>query len=430
MTATPSVPGTVLADLERTRVWQEDFYRDLHQHPELSHQERAHRRGWPQRLREVGLRGARRRRRHRRRRDLCATASGPDGAAARRHGRAPGPGADRPRTTPAPAAATDANGNRGPGHARLRTRRARDLPARRGRAARRAPRTWAGTLVALFQPAEELGDGARPMVEDALAELVGRVDVALAQHVLPLPGGAGRHAVGPVLSAADSLRVTVLRARRPRLDAAGLGRPGGAGRDDRRAAADRRLPRGRPRPTPAVLTVGSIQAGTKSNVIGDHAVLQLNVRTYDEQTRTAVLDAIRRIVIAECQASGSPQRPGVRALRPVPADRQRRGHDRAGFARPSTQHFGDRSGEPCRCRPPARTSATSPARSASRTPTGASAASTPDAYRRPQEAGRLARTSRSTTPPTFAPVIQPTLDTGTAALVVAALAWLAKPQSP
>src|SRR6185437_2006774 len=59
----------------------------------------------------------------------------------------------------------------------------------------------------------------------------------------------------------------------------------------------------------AVLTVGSIQAGTKSNIIPDQAVLQLNVRTYSDQTRTTVLEAIRRIVIAECQASGSPKDP-------------------------------------------------------------------------------------------------------------------------
>src|SRR3954467_15879808 len=55
--------------------------------------------------------------------------------------------------------------------------------------------------------------------------------------------------------------------------------------------------------------VGSIHAGTKSNVIGDHAVLELNVRTYDEQTRSTVLEAIRRIVVAECQASRSPADP-------------------------------------------------------------------------------------------------------------------------
>src|SRR6478609_10987521 len=69
---------------------------------------------------------------------------------------------------------------------------------------------------------------------------------------------------------------------------------------------------GRPETAPeetAVLTVGSIAAGTKSNVISDHAVLQLNVRTYSDATRTAILDAIDRIVVAECQASRSPKDP-------------------------------------------------------------------------------------------------------------------------
>src|SRR5439155_18121436 len=47
---------------------------------------------------------------------------------------------------------------------------------------------------------------------------------------------------------------------------------------------------------PAVLTIGSIRAGTKSNVIDDHAVLQLNVRSYNDQTRDTILAAIRRIV--------------------------------------------------------------------------------------------------------------------------------------
>ncbi|EQD43781.1 amidohydrolase, partial [mine drainage metagenome] len=58
---------------------------------------------------------------------------------------------------------------------------------------------------------------------------------------------------------------------------------------------------------PVVLTVGSIQAGCKSNVISDHAIIELNVRTYSEPTRTSVLAAIHRIVDAECQASGTLQ---------------------------------------------------------------------------------------------------------------------------
>jgi len=56
-----------------------------------------------------------------------------------------------------------------------------------------------------------------------------------------------------------------------------------------------------------VLTVGSLQAGTKGNVIPDQAIIKLNVRTYDEGVRKHVLAAIERIVNAEAAASGAPK---------------------------------------------------------------------------------------------------------------------------
>jgi metal-dependent amidase/aminoacylase/carboxypeptidase family protein len=59
----------------------------------------------------------------------------------------------------------------------------------------------------------------------------------------------------------------------------------------------------------AVVTVGSCHAGTRSNVIPDFAVLELNVRSYSSATRQRMLDAIKRIARAECQASGSPKDP-------------------------------------------------------------------------------------------------------------------------
>ena len=60
---------------------------------------------------------------------------------------------------------------------------------------------------------------------------------------------------------------------------------------------------------PAVLTVGSVTAGTKANIIADRAELQINIRTYSEATRSTILAAIRRIVTAECAASNSPREP-------------------------------------------------------------------------------------------------------------------------
>ncbi|MGH3582950.1 MAG: amidohydrolase, partial [Mycobacterium sp.] len=133
---------------------------------------------------------------------------------------------------------------------------------------------WSGTAVALFQPAEEVGNGARAMVEDHLGELIPKVDVALAQHVLPGPAGVvGTHS-GPFLSAADSMRITVH-------GRGGHGSMPQATVDPVVLAAmivirlQTVISRETAPGETAVLTVGSIAAGTKSNVISDHAVLQL-----------------------------------------------------------------------------------------------------------------------------------------------------------
>jgi amidohydrolase len=72
-----------------------------------------------------------------------------------------------------------------------------------------ARHVWQGSVVALFQPAEELGDGARRMVDDGLAKVVGHVDVAFGQHVLAMPAGVVGTRPGSALSAADSMRITV-----------------------------------------------------------------------------------------------------------------------------------------------------------------------------------------------------------------------------
>ncbi len=60
---------------------------------------------------------------------------------------------------------------------------------------------------------------------------------------------------------------------------------------------------------PAVVTIGSLRAGTKGNVIPDEAVLKINVRSFDEVVRARVLAAIKRIVTAEATASRAPEPP-------------------------------------------------------------------------------------------------------------------------
>ena len=420
--AKPSAASAVLAGLDDLRAEQEEFYRSLHQHPELSGQEHQTAAAVAERLQQAGFRGAPGGRRDRGGRGAGQRRRS-HGAAAGGHGRAAGAGGDRP------ALREHRHGHRrrrqpGAGDARLRSRRARDLSARRRPAARRQQQAWGGTLVALFQPAEETGDGARGMVDDDLAGIVPSVDVAFAQHVMPFPAGrVGTHA-GPILSAADSMRITV------------HGR--GAHGSMPQAAVDPvvlaamivvRLQTVVAREVPptetAVLTVGSIQAGTKSNVIPDSAQLQLNLRTYSDATRTTMLDAIRRIVTAECQASGSPRDPEFELFDRFPlTDNDPATTERvAGGVRGLLRR-------PCRDRSPQQ----SASEDFSDIPNALGVPYTywciggidPDTYHRAEQAGRVAQDIPVNHSATFAPVLQPTLDTGTQALVVAALAWLAR----
>jgi hippurate hydrolase len=412
--------GTVLAGLDGIREQQEDLYRTLHQHPELSHQEHRTAAAVGERLQQAGF--------------LVHAAVGGDGVVgvlANGDGPAVLLRADMDalpvrEETGLPYASTatavDAEGNQVP----LMHACGHDVHVTClvGAAQLLAGDTsaWRGTLVVLFQPAEETGDGARAMVDGDLAALLPRIDVALAQHVLPFPAGQVGTRPGPLLSAADSMRISL------------HGR--GAHGSMPQAAVDpvvlaamivvrlqtvvaRELP---PTET-AVLTVGSIQAGTKSNVIPDSAQLQLNLRTYSDSTRTTMLNAIRRIVTAECRASGSPQDPEFELFDRFPVtDNDADATQRVAAA--FSDFFGDRAG------PIAQQSASE---DFSDIPDALGAPYTywciggvaPDSYAAAERAGRVAQDIPVNHSATFAPVLQPTLDTGTQALVVAALAWLA-----
>jgi hippurate hydrolase len=57
---------------------------------------------------------------------------------------------------------------------------------------------------------------------------------------------------------------------------------------------------------PAVVTVGSIQGGTKHNIIPDEVKLQLTLRSYSDRVREHTLEAIKRICRGEAIAAGIP----------------------------------------------------------------------------------------------------------------------------
>ncbi|MBV1856041.1 amidohydrolase [Catellatospora tritici] len=177
---------------------------------------------------------------------------------------------------------------------------------------------WSGTVTVVLQPAEELAQGAAAMVADRLFERIPRPDVVLGQHVAPIPAGVIGLRPGPAFAATDSLRVTlhgagghgsrpettvdpVVMAAATVLRLQGIVAREVSGNDT------------------AVVTVGALNAGTKNNIIPDDAELLLSVRTFDPAVRTRVLAAIERIVRAEAQASGAPEEPRIEATESAPA---------------------------------------------------------------------------------------------------------------
>src|SRR3954467_11973444 len=169
---------------------------------------------------------------------------------------------------------------------------------------------WKGTVLAVFQPAEETAQGARAMIDDGLLDRFPKPEVILGQHVMPAPAGAIGYRAGTTQAAADSLDVRLF----------GRGAHGSMPESSvdpvvMAAATVLRLQtivsREIAANQAAVVTIGALQSGTKDNVIPEEALLKLNVRTFDEQVRTHVLDAIKRIVEAEATASGAPRPPEI-----------------------------------------------------------------------------------------------------------------------
>ena len=270
---------------------------------------------------------------------------------------------------------------------------------------------WSGTLIGVFQPAEEIAAGARDMVENNITQIMPKPDVYLGQHVLgSLPGGHVGTRIGGVLSQAFSVKVTIH----------GKGSHGSMpelGVDPIVLASSvvMRLQtivaREVAAKETAVVTVGAIHAGTKSNIIPDSAELLINTRAYSEEVSEHLREAIERIVRAECQAARAPQDPEFEYYDIYPLtlnDEATTTKVRAAF----NNYFGEKSQdfEPV--------------------PASEDFSIIPDAFSVPYTYWGVGGFADPTTAPgnhnpAFAPDLQPTLDRGAEALVVAASVWLA-----
>ena len=153
---------------------------------------------------------------------------------------------------------------------------------------------WHGTLLLVGQPAEERGAGAAAMLEDGLFKRFPKPEYALALHVdANLAAGQVRYRTGYSLANVDSVDVTV-RGR------GGHGAYPHTTIDPIVQAAEfvmslQTIVSREVKPIePVVVTVGSIHGGTKHNVIDDSCHLQITVRSYTDEVRGQLIDAIRR----------------------------------------------------------------------------------------------------------------------------------------
>ena len=287
----------------------------------------------------------------------------------------------------------------------------------------RAPDAWHGTLVSLFQPAEELGTGAQAMIDDKLFERFPKPDVILGQHVMPPPAGQITYRAGVTQSEEDNIEVRL------------FGRGGhGAWPESTvdpvvmAAATVLRLQTIVSREVaafePVVVTVGALQAGAKGNVIPDDAVLKINVRTFDSTVRTRVLAAIERIVKAEATASGAPEPPAFRYFDHFALtvnDRQLAEHVGSAFR----GYFGaERVHELTNPLPVSEDFGLLGSESGVPSLFWYVGGTDPDLYQHAEKAGRLAQDVPTNHSSRFAPVLHPTLETGIQALTVASLSHL------
>lgn len=166
---------------------------------------------------------------------------------------------------------------------------------------------WAGTLVMILQPAEETREGALAMLEDGLYTRFPKPDYALAFHdAAGAPAGYIGYAPGFALANVDSVDIRVK----------GVGGHGAYPHTTKDpivlasrivGALQTLVSRETDPQDPAVVTVGSFQAGSKHNIISDEALLLLTVRSYGDETRAKLLDGIERIARGEAITAGMPE---------------------------------------------------------------------------------------------------------------------------
>ena len=165
---------------------------------------------------------------------------------------------------------------------------------------------WKGTLLFIAQPAEELGTGAKAMIDDGLLKRFPRPDFAFALHVSGSPAGQIGFRAGPITSSSDSFEITFK----------GIGGHGSAPQRTidpivigSRFVQDVQTVVSREK-EPAefgVVTVGAFQGGSAGNIIPDRVVVRGTIRSYQPSVREKLVAGVRRTALAAAAMAAAPE---------------------------------------------------------------------------------------------------------------------------
>ncbi|MBB1453473.1 M20 family metallopeptidase [Pseudoalteromonas sp. SG43-5] len=163
---------------------------------------------------------------------------------------------------------------------------------------------WQGTLMMVAQPAEEVGGGAKAMLSEGLFSKYAKPDHIIALHVsASVPSGKVSMKNEYTMASVDSVDITIK----------GKGGHGAYPHTTidpvviaaRTVLALQTITSRELSPLePSVITVGSIHGGSKHNVISDEVKLQLTLRSYNPDVRSAQIAAIKRITAGIAQSAG------------------------------------------------------------------------------------------------------------------------------
>jgi len=164
---------------------------------------------------------------------------------------------------------------------------------------------WHGTLMFVGQPAEELVSGGKAMLADGLFTRFPKPDYGFAAHVGTGLAGTVVVKQGPMTSSVDTILITFK----------GVGSHGSMpdkGIDPIVEAAhfvtdvQSVVAREKDPFKFGVVTIGSFHAGSVSNIIPDHADLQLTLRSYDPEVRRVINEGVERTARAAADMARAP----------------------------------------------------------------------------------------------------------------------------